>query len=720
VLSDCYASLESAKRHCGRGESHGPQHALSLIYLASNNLLDYRNTASAFEMICGSGNHDLLEAITTSESFAVKAIAKAFVPAAVRSGNIPLVKAILNLGIDPNSYDEATCCSPLGIAIKMRQVDMASTLLAYGADANGRSRTATLLAEAVETGSLELVQTMLSSGADVNAISTSTLWPRTTALHEAVKSGDIEITQLLLCCGADVDSLPDPAGRTLLWKAARTGNPTLVTLLLTCGANDSMSGLSAAIEAGSQEILQLLLVYGQHEPPNECYEGVDGKNIALQTAASVGDMGLVNFFLDIGAKVNALPPSSGKSALQAAVYAGHVDMVDRLLYLGANVNLEPAECGGMTALQQAVECENMELVGLLLDCGADINADPAEKNGYTALQAAISNGNLHLARYLIRLGADVNAYGCPGCSALELAVEHGRDNPDLLRLVLESGAKDALQWRYALETAIREYADLEIFEILLDYGFDVNERSDEDIPILVLALEGEVGADTEVLMLLLRHGAGDLDDALYVAARKDDIEHMELLLEWGANADAAPTPRNNHMTALSVAVRYNRGAAVQILLEECACDYEGALQQAARAGYTKFVKKFLRLGANVNASIPNDWNMETTALEYAAKSGNVDILRLLLDAGAKVDCEAVPRSCTTALQCAAMKGNLGVVDELLQRGTDVNGPPRGHSGRTALEGAAENGRLDIVQLLINVNADVGSSGALEFCSRGGS
>jgi ankyrin repeat protein len=120
-------------------------------------------------------------------------------------------------------------------------------------------------------------------------------------------------------------------------------------------------------------------------------------------------------------------------------------------------------------------------VGLLLDCGADINADPAEKNRYTALQAAISNGNLHLARYLIRLGADVNAYGCPGCSALELAVEHGRDNPDLLRLVLESGAKDALQWRYALETAIREYADLEMFEILLDYGFDVNERSDTRI-----------------------------------------------------------------------------------------------------------------------------------------------------------------------------------------------------------------------------------------------
>jgi ankyrin repeat protein len=382
--------------------------------------------------------------------------------------------------------------------------------------------------------------------------------------------------------------------------------------------------------------------------------------------------------------------------------------------------LEPAEYGGLTALQQAVRSENMQLISLLLEHGADVNAEAAEDFRYTALQAAIEHENLHLAQYLIGHGADVNAPASSGeTSALELAAS--AESSELLRLVLDSGMKDTLQWRCALGTAIMSWAATEVLEILLSYGFDINENPDEDTPILVLALEVDDIFEpcTEDVMLLLKRGAGDLDEALLAAASAGDIFHINLLLDWGADANAAPARRKDNMTALSAAASKGHVETVELLLTKGASDFTGALQAAAGAGSFKLVEQFLRLGANVDASIPDVYNVETTALERAATSGNVKMLRLLLDAGAKVDCEAVPRSRTTALQCAAMRGNLGVVDELLQRGADVNAPPRGHFGRTALEGAAENGRLDIVQLLINVNADVGSSRALEFAREAG-
>jgi ankyrin repeat protein len=173
VVGDDYASLHSAKQNFGRGKTRSIQHVLSMIYLASNNLLDAKHTALAFEVIRGCGNHGLLKAIIASSFPSVKAIAKAFVAESVRSRDLQLVKAIFDLGISPNSFAGDSGTTPLGIAIRTRNIDMARILLSYGADANGRSYSgATMLMEAVRTRDLELVQFMLSSGADVNRVPT--------------------------------------------------------------------------------------------------------------------------------------------------------------------------------------------------------------------------------------------------------------------------------------------------------------------------------------------------------------------------------------------------------------------------------------------------------------------------------------------------------------------------------------------------------------------
>ena len=90
-------------------------------------------------------------------------------------------------------------------------------------------------------------------------------------------------------------------------------------------------------------------------------------------------------------------------------------------------------------------------------------------------------------------------------------------------------------------------------------------------------------------------------------------------------------------------------------------------------------------------------------LHYAATSGNVEAVKLLLNSGtpASVVCERG----ATALVKAIEAGRLGVVELLLQKGVTVNRPRTYDDGDTPLHVAARLGRTDIVRLLMAKGAD---------------
>jgi len=92
----------------------------------------------------------------------------------------------------------------------------------------------------------------------------------------------------------------------------------------------------------------------------------------------------------------------------------------------------------------------------------------------------------------------------------------------------------------------------------------------------------------------------------------------------------------------------------------------------------------------------------TNPLQQASEIGNVAIIRLLLDKGAKVDA-----TCTggrTALIAAVDRGRAEAAALLVERGANVNAKMMG--GVTALMTAAERGRVDMVKLLVASGADV--------------
>ncbi len=86
----------------------------------------------------------------------------------------------------------------------------------------------------------------------------------------------------------------------------------------------------------------------------------------------------------------------------------------------------------------------------------------------------------------------------------------------------------------------------------------------------------------------------------------------------------------------------------------------------------------------------------------AAYDGRLDILQLLLDAGADVNS---PNG--WALQTAAEEGHKNIVEELLKRGAEVNSftTNDNFAAGTALQGAAESGKQEIVALLLQHSAN---------------
>jgi ankyrin repeat protein len=90
------------------------------------------------------------------------------------------------------------------------------------------------------------------------------------------------------------------------------------------------------------------------------------------------------------------------------------------------------------------------------------------------------------------------------------------------------------------------------------------------------------------------------------------------------------------------------------------------------------------------------------ALADAARRGKVDIIRLLLDRGVKVNKRSGPES-TTALLQAARFGKLDAVTLLLDRGADINQYDRG--GRTALYHSVDQRHLEVTTLLVTRGAD---------------
>lgn len=125
-----------------------------------------------------------------------------------------------------------------------------------------------------------------------------------------------------------------------------------------------------------------------------------------------------------------------------------------------------------------------------------------------------------------------------------------------------------------------------------------------------------------------------------------------------------------------------------------------AIHDAARGNMLEHVKVLCEAKVPLNTVQSDKFGRSRAAVQSAVESHSPQMLQLLLDYGAQVECPAGFDRGATCLQLAAGAGDIGLVCLLLDKGAKVNAKRALFSGRTAIEIAAEHGRLDILRLLL--------------------
>lgn len=147
---------------------------------------------------------------------------------------------------------------------------------------------------------------------------------------------------------------------------------------------------------------------------------------------------------------------------------------------------------------------------------------------------------------------------------------------------------------------------------------------------------------------------------------------------------------------------------------------ESLLHTAIEFDNIRAVKTILATGVDPNCCGANSVD---SPLQQALSNENIDIARLLIDAGADVNANASTWGWyNDPLQIATMKGNTKLVDMVLAAGARIN-TVNGH-GHCALNLAIQNRNIEVVQILLEKGTDIDfmneyEKDALHFAAIGG-
>jgi ankyrin len=454
-------------------------------------------------------------------------------------------------------------------------------------------------------------------------------------------------------------------------------------------------------------------------------------------AALCGSLVAVDMLISKNASLDA-EVNEGRSVLACAAEGGNDEIVKRIYQKGGHDLVRFASKDRL--FKAAAINGSMALAEILLAEGEDINI--RDEAGFTPLLTGCEKGHQDMARFLMAKGADRDARLKDGSGLFELACNGGCIG--LAGEVLVEGKVTARRPTLLHELAMKE--KVAGVEFLITHGADVNRAVDHGVTPLMAAVanmdrQGRWPRQVlendraRIVELLLEHGAKvePLNrsglSALDLAAVHCGARVIKALLKSGGKPDIPGSP--THITPLQTAAGLGRAEALQVMLDAganpkvIAESGENLLHFAARQGNAETLKLLIEKGLPVNAK---SHRVGATPLHWATTANSHECVRLLLAAGARPDTPdsggitplfwAIDKSgrmeilkskptdsgAKMQMMAANLLDRLRIILLLIESGarTDIIFPnAKEHHPRTLIEYARKNGTPEIVELLEN-------------------
>ncbi len=428
-------------------------------------------------------------------------------------------------------------------------------------------------------------------------------------------------------------------------------NPAMVKEFLTAGLHVDLPEVTGArpffraVKNGDYQTASLLLENGA---------SLDDKRDETPVLLVAFQQNAVSFFgglIDKGASVKTLLADGG-SLLATAIREEKYDIAKLLLEKGSDPNSVDHQL--KPALHWAIDKGNFELTKTLLEKGGTAKA--LDHQGTPALVTAVRKKDEVTAKKLIEHGAEVNATAEDQRSVITLALEHGMLS--FVYHLLERGAdpnKHAAQDLLPIHQALKlEKTDLDLYKAFVKAKANLAEPSTQGLlPVEIAFIRGRY--DLATVLLDANAPAGN---AMHDAVERGDQRATTMMLERGHAVNVYV----GSDTLLGLAVRSGRIEMAKMLIDKGA-DVHALAEEGQKPFHLALVKRdvemiklLLQHGADpsepflepvsdsLRAHMPEGrmrWflakDTRVTPLMVAADTGNLDLVKLLMDAGANKD-----------------------------------------------------------------------------------
>lgn len=487
-------------------------------------------------------------------------------------------------------------------------------------------------------------------------------------LIEASKTGNIEAVKSLIKENVDTNYMLSDYDGTALYYAVSYNHIDIVNLLIKAGSNVDFqnycgyNGLIVALNNGYIDIAKTFILHGA----NLNHYNKNNEN-ALNIACENGYSEIVRMLIDKNADLN----NRGENNLDF--------YIDNNYHYDDIPNQER-----YTPLMSAILNNHNDIIEMLINAGADLDAIN-EYNDDTAIFLAIDSKNLPCILHLLKHNVNVNIHNSSMKTPLIYAFEH--KFYDAVEAIINAGADLDMYDRigYTIFIHAIEENNESIIRLLIEKNVNINivSKYSNDSPLLIACKEENL----QLVQRLIDLGANielqndRMINPLLNVVQSGNLNQLSLLIKKNANINVK---NNDGMTPLLLSVLYGHNDLVNVLIDA---------------------------GADLDAQEYDDLY---SALMIACNNGNLEIVKKLINAGAKID--LVNKNENNALLCgvlASQRGETAIdpnriakstdfISIFAKEGIDINA--KNKDGETALMICMSS--IDAITMLIELKADL--------------